>query len=96
MEARKEKKRILNGEIPTRDWTNEQIQEILKGKKPQYIGKPIIGHHTYNAMNYPHLCNKGKLIYPVTNREHLKGWHGGNYSKNAPGRPVEPNHLEEF
>ncbi|WP_179863684.1 hypothetical protein [Bacillus cereus] len=93
---KQEKKRILDGEPTTRDWTNEQIQEILKGKKPQYNGKSIIGHHTYNAMNYPHICNRGELIYPVTGREHLKGWHGGSYSKNAPGRPVNPNYLEEF
>ncbi|WHY79964.1 hypothetical protein QNH20_12820 [Neobacillus sp. WH10] len=93
---KQEKKRILDGEPPTREWTNEQIQEILKGKKPQYNGQSIIGHHTYNAMNYPHICNIGELIYPVTSREHLKGWHGGSYSKNAPGRPVDPNYLEEF
>ncbi|MGM0747944.1 MAG: T7SS effector LXG polymorphic toxin [Bacillota bacterium] len=93
---KQEKKRILDGEPTTRDWTNEQIQEILKGKKPQYNGQSIIGHHTYNAMNYPHICNRGELIYPVTSREHLRGWHGGSYSKNAPGRPVNPNYLEEF
>ncbi|WP_420976125.1 T7SS effector LXG polymorphic toxin [Bacillus vallismortis] len=93
---KQEKKRILDGEPTTRDWTNEQIQEILKGKKPKYNGHSIIGHHTYNAMNYPHICNRGELIYPVTGREHLKGWHGGSYRKNAPGRPVNPNYLEEF
>ncbi|MFJ5963811.1 hypothetical protein [Bacillus sp. NPDC093026] len=60
------KKRILDGEPTTRDWTNEQIQEILKGNKPQYNGHSIIGHLTYIAMNYPHICNKGELIYPVT------------------------------
>ncbi|MFJ7163513.1 hypothetical protein ACIQT5_17000 [Bacillus safensis] len=90
------KKRILDGESTTRNWTNEQKQEILKSKKPQYNGKSIIGHHTYNAMNYPHISNRGELIYPVTGREHLKGLHGGSYSKNAPGRPVNPDYLEEF
>ncbi|KIL22710.1 hypothetical protein B4134_0366 [Bacillus safensis] len=93
---KQEKKRILDGESTTRNWTNEQKQEILKSKKPQYNGKSIIGHHTYNAMNYPHISNRGELIYPVTGREHLKGWHGGSYSKNAPGRPVNPDYLEEF
>ncbi|MGM0817221.1 MAG: T7SS effector LXG polymorphic toxin [Bacillota bacterium] len=93
---KQEKKRILDGESTTRNWTIEQKQEILKSKKPQYNGKSIIGHHIYNAMNYPHICNRGELIYPVTSREHLKGWHGGSYSKNAPGRPVNPNYLEEF
>nr|WP_272932672.1 hypothetical protein [Virgibacillus halodenitrificans] len=93
---KQEKKRIIDKELPTRDWNNEQIQEILKGKKPQYNGKPIIGHHTYNAKNYPHIGNRGELIYPVTEKEHLKGWHGGNYSKNAPGRPVNPDYLEDF
>ena len=46
-------------------------------------------------MNYPHICNRGELIYPVTGREHLKGWHGGSYSK-MHSRPVNPNYLEEF
>ncbi|SNT17308.1 Predicted ribonuclease, toxin component of the YeeF-YezG toxin-antitoxin module [Bacillus sp. OK838] len=93
---KQEKKRVIDAEPTTRDWTNEQIQEILKGKKPKYNEQSIIGHHTYNAMNYPHISNRGALIYPVTSREHLKGWHGGSYSKNAPGRPVNPNYLEEF
>jgi|GEM_PF-957256 len=93
---KQEKKRILDGESTTRNWTHEQKQEILKSKKPQYNEKSIIGHHTYNAMNYPHISNRGELIYPVTGREHLKGWHGGSYSKNAPGRPVNPDYLEEF
>ncbi|UYO36035.1 T7SS effector LXG polymorphic toxin [Bacillus zhangzhouensis] len=93
---KQEKKRILDGESTTRNWTHEQKQEILKSKKPQYNGKSIIGHHTYNAMNYPHISNRGELIYPVTGREHLKGWHGGSYSKNVPGRPVNPDYLEEF
>lgn len=93
---KQEKKRILYGKPTTRDWNAEQRQEILKGRKPQFDGQPIIGHHTYNAMNYPHVSNRGELIYPVTTREHLKGWHGGNYSKNAPGRPVNPNFTEEF
>lgn len=93
---KQEKKRVLDAKPTTRDWTNEQIQEILKGKKPKYNEQSIIGHHTYNAMNYPHISNRGELIYPVTSREHLKGWHGGSYSKNAPGRPVNPNYLEEF
>ncbi|SDN08732.1 GHH signature containing HNH/Endo VII superfamily nuclease toxin [Fictibacillus solisalsi] len=93
---KQEKKRIIDGEPPTRNWTNEQKQEILIGKKPKHNGQPVIGHHTYNAMNYPHISNKGELIYPVTGKEHLKGWHGGSYSKNAPGKPVNPNYLEEF
>ncbi|GAA0306154.1 hypothetical protein GCM10008924_24680 [Gracilibacillus halotolerans] len=59
------------------------MQEILKGKKTKYNGHSIIGHHTYNAMNYPHISNRGELIYPVTSRERLKGWHDGSYSKNA-------------
>ncbi|WP_327440795.1 hypothetical protein [Lysinibacillus mangiferihumi] len=37
---------MLDGEPTTRDWTNKQIQEILRGKKPQYNGQSIIGHHT--------------------------------------------------
>ncbi|TXC85784.1 hypothetical protein FS935_19180, partial [Metabacillus litoralis] len=93
---KQEKKRILDAEPTTRNWTIEQTQEILKGKKPKHNEQSIIGHHTYNAMNYPHISNRGEIIFPVTSKEHLKGWHGGSYSKNAPGKPVNPNFLEEF
>jgi hypothetical protein len=93
---KQEKSRIINDEQFTRNWTIEQQQDILKGKKPKFMNQPIIGHHTYNAMNYPHVSNRGELIYPVTPNEHLYGWHGGNYHKNAPGKPVNPKFLEEF
>ncbi|NBJ71707.1 hypothetical protein D1839_20085 [Roseburia sp. 1XD42-34] len=93
---KQEKKRILKNDTPTRNWTSKQIEDILNRKKPQYNGKPIIGHHTFNAKNYPHISNKGELIYPATPSEHLKGWHGGSYHKNSPGKPVNPNYMEEF
>ncbi|MGX4670227.1 hypothetical protein JNUCC74_13600 [Cerasibacillus sp. JNUCC 74] len=93
---KQEKKRILNNDTPTRNWTSKQIEDILNGKKPKYNGKPIIGHHTFNAKNYPHISNRGELIYHVTPSEHLKGWHGGSFHKNSPGRPVNPNYMEEL
>ena len=80
-----ERERIINGESTTRNWTTEQIQDILNGKTPKYDGKPIQGHHSYSASKYPHLANKGEIIYPVTPNEHLKGWHGGNFKNSSPG-----------
>lgn len=37
------------------------------------------GHHSYSASQYPHLANKGEIIYPATPNEHFNGWHGGNW-----------------
>lgn len=73
-----ERQRILNNETLTRDWNQEQITDILNGKKPKVDGKTIQGHHSYSASQYPHLANKGEVIYPVTPNEHFNGWHGGN------------------
>lgn len=30
-------------------------------------------------MNYPHIVNSGEQIYPVTSKEHLKGWRGDSF-----------------
>jgi len=83
-----ERERIIKGERTTRNWTQEQIDDILRGKTPKYNGKPIQGHHTYSVSKYPHLANKGEVIFPVTANEHLNGWHGGNYKNSLPGEPI--------
>ncbi|ROR31430.1 HNH/endonuclease VII toxin of polymorphic toxin system [Mobilisporobacter senegalensis] len=83
-----ERERILAGQNPTRNWSQEQLNDILQGNVPKYNGKPIQGHHTYSASKYPHLSNEGEVIYPVTKNEHLQGWHGGNYKKSLPGEPI--------
>ena len=83
-----ERERIIKGESTTRNWTTEQIQDILNGRTPKYDGKPIQGHHSYSASKFPHLADKGEIIYPVTPNEHLKGWHGGNFKNSRPGEPI--------
>ncbi|RIW28968.1 hypothetical protein D3H55_20315 [Bacillus salacetis] len=88
-----ERQRILNNETPTRNWNQEQINDILKGKKPKVNGEIVQGHHSYSASQYPHLADKGEIIYPATPNEHLKGWHGGNWKNSLPGRPI--NLIEE-
>lgn len=84
-----ERQRILNNESLTRNWTQEQINDILSGKKPKFDGKTIQGHHTYSASQYPQLANRGEIIYPVTQNEHFKGWHGGNWKNSLPGRQID-------
>ena len=71
-----ERERIISGARTTRNWSQEQIADILSGKTPKYNEKPIQGHHAYSVSQYPHLANKGEVIYPVTLNEHLNGWHG--------------------
>ncbi len=51
--------------------SNEQIEEVLNNNVPKYNGKAITGHHSYSASKYPHLADKGEVIYPATFNEHL-------------------------
>lgn len=89
-----EKLRIENGEPTTRDWTPEQKEAILNGEKPKYNGETIQGHHSYSVSKYPHLADKGEVIYPATRKEHFEGWHGGDWKNSEPGRPVKD--VKEF
>ena len=89
-----EQQRLLNNESLTRDWSQEQLKDILVGKTPKFDGIPIAGHHSYSASKYPHLADKGEIIYPVTFNEHLKGWHGGNWRNSIPGEPIKP--IKDF
>lgn len=73
---------------PTRQWSDSQREAILNGKKPKHNGKTLHGHHTFSASKYPHLANKGNVIFPVTFDEHLYGWHGGNFRKSKAGKPI--------
>ncbi|MCY8755664.1 T7SS effector LXG polymorphic toxin [Bacillus haynesii] len=91
-----ERRRVQNNEEPTVNWTKEQKESIESGHLPKHNGKTIIGHHTYSASKYPHLANKGEVIYPVTFKEHLYRWHGGSYKKSLPGKPLNPDYPREL
>lgn len=90
-----EVERIANNR-PTRNWSAEQRADILRGKRPQYRGESMHSHHTYSVTKYPHLANKGQLIYPATRNEHKSRWHGGNFKTSQPGRPMKINIKEDF
>lgn len=81
-----ERDRIINKELPTRNWTAEQRNEILRGGRPKVNGQTMQGHHTYSVSKYPHLAGNHQVIYPVTFQEHLYVWHGGNFRNNLPGQ----------
>jgi len=85
---KQEAKRIIAGEKGTRNWTSDDIELILSGKRPRRSGKALQAHHTFSAILYPHLANRGEIIYPATHREHFWGWHGGNYRKSIPGKRI--------
>ncbi|WP_413784658.1 T7SS effector LXG polymorphic toxin [Bacillus safensis] len=89
-----ERQRILNKEGPTRNWDKQQLSDILNGKKPKVDGKTVQGHHSYSASQYPHLANKGEIIYPATPNEHFNGWHGGNWKNSLPGERIKP--IDDF
>jgi hypothetical protein len=84
-----ERTRVKNGENGTRNWSESQKLDIINGKRPKYNGKTIQGHHTYSVSKYPHLADKGEIIYPATQNEHFNGWHGGNYKNSLPGEPIK-------
>lgn len=91
-----EQERILKGHRTTREWSDSQRQDILHSKRPKYNGKTIQGHHIYSANKYPHLANRGSVIFPVTFEEHLYGWHGGNFKNSLPGRPINRKTFYNF
>ena len=86
---------LIRHDLPTtRNWSKEQQQEILSSKQPKYNGKTLASHHTYSVAKFPHLANRGELIYPVTTYEHIQGWHGGNTKNSLPGIPIKE--IKEF
>ena len=91
-----ERKRLQAGQEGTRNWTEQQKQDIINKKTPTYGGKPIQGHHKYNAADFPQLADDDGNIYPVTINEHLQRWHGGNWQNDTEGVPNNPNFEEEF
>lgn len=86
-----EKERINNGLPTTRKWTTQQRDDILAGRKPKYGGKTMHAHHTYSVKKYPHLADKGEVIYPTTFQEHFIEWHGGNWKNSLPGKRIKKN-----
>lgn len=93
---KQERRRLLSGLTPTREWSDEQKKDILGKKRPSYNGKTVQGHHTYSASKFPHLANRGEIIFPVTFEEHLHGWHGGNFKNSLPGAPIKYSQKFNF
>lgn len=88
-------KKKLRANLPgTRNWSKDQIAAILNGERPKYKEQTMISHHTYSVKDYPHLANRGDLIYPATFKEHKDGFHGGNYKQSKPGKQI--NFISEF
>ena len=81
--------RLILGLSGTRNWNEEQKKIIIAGKVPKYKGKTLQGHHSYSVSLYPHLANKHEVIVPLSPKEHLKGWHGGNFKHSHPGKPIK-------
>lgn len=88
---KQERRRIKNGEPTTRNWSAAQREDILKSRRPKIEGKTTYGHHTYSVSLYPHLADRGEVIYPTTFEEHYYYWHGGSFKKSLPGRPFKRN-----
>lgn len=59
--------RLSMGQKGTRNWSAEQREAILAGKKPKYNGRTLESHHTYSVARYPHLANRGLLF----TRQHI-------------------------
>ena len=91
-----EKYLIANNLHTTRNWSASQRLDILNNKRPKYKNVTMQSHHIYSVAAYPHLANKGSLIYPATHHEHLHRWHGGNYHTSSPGKPINHSIKEDF
>ena len=48
-------------------------------------------HHTYSAKKYPHLADRGEVIFLTTFQEHLHDWYGGNWNHSLPGKRIKSN-----
>ncbi|MBP3782276.1 MAG: hypothetical protein J6I68_03410 [Butyrivibrio sp.] len=92
---KEEKKRLISKLPTTRQWTPEQANDILHGRRPKHNGRTLHSHHTYSVSHYPHLANQGGVIFPATFREHFYGWHGGNFKNSIPGKPINANLLHK-
>ena len=92
----RERDRISLNLPTTRNWSAEQRADILNHKMPKYNGKSMQSHHTYSVAKYPHLANRGNLIYPVTVYEHMNRWHYKGTKNSLPGRPNNYNAKEQF
>lgn len=79
---------LSSGKKGTRNWTDEQIGQIISGNKPTFSGRKMESHHTFSVRLYPHLADRGEIIYPATHYEHRMGWHGGNYKESLPGKRI--------
>lgn len=91
---KQERKRLESGEQGTRNWSREQRLSILAGGAARFKGRTLHAHHTYSARIYPQLANRGEVIYPATQREHLTGWHGGAYRNSLPGKRIR--RIQDF
>lgn len=83
-----ERSLLLSGKKGTRNWSSEQVADIIAGRKPKYNGKTMQAHHSYSVSKFPHLANRKEVIYPATELEHFKGWHGGSFKKSTPGKRI--------
>ena len=91
-----ERRRLAEGESGTRNWTPEQVEEILAGRRPTFEGETMTGHHRRSALEHPQLANDPENIYPATTTEHLQRWHGGDFQNPTFGEPFNPEIPEEF
>lgn len=88
--------RIRAGQPGTREWSSKQAQDIARDARPNFQGKPLDGHHKYNARSYPQIADNPNNIYPATKAEHLNRWHGGNTTVPTQGLPRNPKFPEQF
>ncbi len=91
-----EKLRIQNNMPTTRKWSSQQMHDIIHNKIPKNNGKAFQAHHTYSVSKYPHLADKGEVIFPATFKEHLYGWHGGNFKNSLPGKPINKKNIKQY
>jgi GHH signature containing HNH/Endo VII superfamily nuclease toxin len=91
-----ERIRLRDGESGTRNWSPQQQDDIVNYRTPTHGGKPIEGHHKYNALDHPQIADDPNNIYPATKEEHFRRWHGGSWRHDTFGTPLNDEFGEQF
>lgn len=75
---KKERELVMQGK-GTREWTLQQQQDILDGKRPcDENGIPYEGHHMKSVSEYPEYAGYPNNIQWLSYDEHINGAHKGN------------------
>lgn len=96
---RYERADILMGGTGSADWSYEQRQEILNGRKTPsgniaYTVRGAEGHHQKNVADHPeHQANPDNIKFYTNKQEHLQQGHDGNFQNESDAEFIDKDHM---